>query len=98
MVFEKYNVYILYSIHLSRFYIGETSDFENRLEQHNSNFYDSAYTKKANDWKKFLLIECESKSQALKIEKHIKNMKSVTYLKNLKKYPEMVLKLKEKYN
>jgi len=98
MIFEKHSVYILFSNHLSRFYIGETSDFENRLEQHNSGFYDSAYIKKASDWEKFLLIECNNKIQALKIERHIKKMKSITYIKNLKKYPEMVLKLKEKYN
>jgi putative endonuclease len=98
MVLEKYNVYILFSNHLNRFYIGETSDVENRLKQHNSGFYDNSYTKKATDWEKYLLIECNSKRQSLKIETHIKKMKSVTYIKNLKKYPEIILKLKEKYN
>jgi putative endonuclease len=97
MIFEKYSVYVIFSTQLNRFYIGETCDFENRLDQHNSGFYNSAYTKKTNDWKEFLLIDCENKSQALKIESHIKKMKSVTFIKNLKKYPEMVQKLKEKY-
>ena len=49
------------------------------------------------DWNLFLIIDCESKSQALQIEKHIKKMKSKTYIENLAKYPEMVIKLKEKY-
>ena len=97
MNIEKHSVYIIYSHHLKRFYIGETSDFENRLEQHNLGFYYNAYTKKANDWEKFLLLECSNKSHALKIEKYIKKMKSVTFIKNLKKYPELVQKLKEKY-
>ena len=97
MVFEKHIVYILYSIHLDRFYVGMTVDFENRLEQHNSGFYDNSYTKKTNDWESFLLIECINKRQSLMIEKHIKNMKSVTYIKNLKKYSEIIIKLKEKY-
>jgi putative endonuclease len=74
-----------------------TADFENRLEQHNSGLYDNSYTKKTNDCKKYLLIECDNKRQSLKIESHIKKMKSVTYIKNLKKYPEIILKLKEKY-
>ena len=78
MVLKKYSVYILFSIHLNRFYIGETSDFENRLKQHNSGFYDNSYTKKVNDWEKYLLIECDSKHQSLTIEAHIKKMKSVT--------------------
>lgn len=73
-----------------------TADFENRLKQHNSGFYDNSYTKRTNDWKEYLLIECDNKSQSLKIEKHLKKMKSVTYIKNLKEYPEIILKLKEK--
>ncbi|MGB0886524.1 MAG: GIY-YIG nuclease family protein [Vicingaceae bacterium] len=97
MIIEKHIVYILFSTQYNRFYIGETCDFENRLKQHNSGFYDKSYTKKANDWKQHLLIECESKKQALKIERHIKKMKSVAYLGNLKKYPEIILKLKQKY-
>ena len=98
MMIERYSVYILFSNNLNRFYIGETSDFESRLAQHNSGFYENAYTKQANDWKEFLLIECNNKSQALRMESHIKKMKSVTYIKNLKKYPEMIQKLKERYN
>ena len=97
MVIEKDIVYILYSIQLDRFYVGMTVDFENRLEQHISGFYDNSYTKKADDWKAYLLIECDNKKQSLKIEAHIKKMKSVTFIKNLKKYPEIILKLKEKY-
>ena len=42
-------------------------------------------------------IECDNKSQMLTIERHIKNMKSKTYVQNLIKYPEMVSKLKTQY-
>ena len=49
------------------------------------------------DWKVFFTIECSSKKQGLAIEKHIKNMKSKTYIRNLAKYPEIAMKLIQKY-
>ncbi|MGZ0015839.1 GIY-YIG nuclease family protein [Yeosuana sp. AK3] len=90
--------YILFSKTLDQFYIGETEDLEERLIQHNSGFYDSAYTKKASDWVIYHLIECNQRKQARKIETHIKKMKSKTYIQNLKKYFEMNEKLKNKYH
>ena len=44
------NVYILFSDALNQFYIGETVDFEERLNEHNLGFYKKAFTSKANDW------------------------------------------------
>jgi putative endonuclease len=41
------------------------------------------YTYRADDWKLFYSLECGSKAQALAIEKHIKAMKSRTYILNL---------------
>ena len=55
------------------------------------------YTHKADDWTLFLKIECETKKQALAIEQHIKKMKSKIYIENLLLYPEIKLKLLEKY-
>ncbi|MEH6406132.1 MAG: GIY-YIG nuclease family protein [Leeuwenhoekiella sp.] len=89
------SVYILYSKKLDSFYIGETENLAERIDQHNSGFYNKAYTKKANDWELFYTFTSESKSQALKIERHIKKMKSKIYIWNLKKYPEMTEKLKK---
>ncbi len=89
-------VYILYSTKLDRFYIGFTTNFDVRMEFHN-NPETRKFTAKANDWILFDKIECESKSQALSIEKHIKSMKSKTYIKNLKQYSEIKEKLKVKY-
>lgn len=91
-------VYILYSPSLSKFYVGETANLENRIEQHNSGFYNTSFTKQVIDWKLFYFIECNSRSEARKIETHIKKMKSKTYIQNLKKYPEITEKLKHKYN
>jgi putative endonuclease len=90
--------YIIFSKKLNRFYIGVChDDLEVRIQKHNDHSYGKhRFTAKANDWELFLNIECESFSQASKIEKHIKSMKSSTYVKNLLKYPEMIEKLKQK--
>jgi putative endonuclease len=87
--------YILYSSKLNKFYVGITSNnLEQRIKEHNENAYGMrSYTAKTDDWELFLFIQCASNSVALKIERHIKKMKSTTYIRNLKKYPEMVEKL-----
>ncbi|MFD0834597.1 GIY-YIG nuclease family protein [Mariniflexile aquimaris] len=90
-------VYILFSETLNQYYVGESVDIENRIKQHNSGFYDSAYTKITSDWILYHLITCIHREQARKIEAHIKKMKSKTYIQNLKKYPEITEKLKNKY-
>ena len=91
-------VYILFSKVLNQFYVGETVDIEDRIVQHNSGFYDSAYTKKASDWTLYHKIECTNREQARRIETHIKKMKSKTYIQNLKKYSEINDRLKTKYS
>ncbi|MFD1616076.1 GIY-YIG nuclease family protein [Gelatiniphilus marinus] len=37
-------VYILYSKLLDKFYVGEASNLEERIEQHNYGFYNNAFT------------------------------------------------------
>ena len=90
-------VYILHSNKLNRFYIGFTEDIETRMEFHLSKVQNKKFTYNADDWQLYLKIDCESKSQALAIEKHIKSMKSKIYIENLLKYPEIILNLKSKY-
>ncbi len=92
----NHQVYILHSKTLNRFYIGYTSNLEERLIFH-SNSDSKKFTYKASDWVLFYTIACDSKVQGLQIEKHIKTMKSKTYIENLVKYPEMSKKLKLKY-
>ncbi len=91
-------VYILYSPKLDRCYTGQTFDLVSRLEKHNSGYYEAKWTLKGIPWEIFCSIECENKSQALAIEKHIKSMKSRAYIENLKKYPEMTVKLLEQFS
>jgi putative endonuclease len=90
-------VYILHSTKLDRFYIGYTSDFDVRLDYHLNSSESRKFTHNATDWIAFLKIECQSKKQALQIEKQIKKMKSKVYIQNLKRYPEITIKLLEKY-
>jgi putative endonuclease len=84
---------------LKKYYVGSTSNaVEVRLDQHNLSFYgNKKFTHTTTDWQIFLSIECGSREQAASIERHIKSMKSSKYIQNLKKYPEMITKLMERY-
>ncbi|AYN05687.1 GIY-YIG nuclease family protein [Flavobacterium sp. 140616W15] len=86
-------VYIIYSPSKETYYIGETSDIQIRIQWHNSGQFKNSHTKIANDWILFYSILCINIEQARKIEKHIKSMKSKTYLLNLKN----ILKLQKSY-
>ncbi|MEN2398314.1 GIY-YIG nuclease family protein [Flavobacterium sp. MC2016-06] len=92
----NYIVYILHSEKLNRYYIGYTSNFDLRLEFH-KNAPPNKYTANAEDWTLFFNLICNTKAQALSIEKHIKNMKSKVYVENLIKYPEISQKLLIKF-
>jgi putative endonuclease len=94
---DMHVVYILYSSKLERNYIGYTSDLEVRLEYHKTSNADK-FTGKAQDWVLLHKIDCQSKAQGLAIEKHIKSMKSKSYIQNLILYPEMTEKLLLKYD
>jgi putative endonuclease len=93
------SVYILFSNKLDRFYIGSCKEFQFRFEQHLDKVYPGSFTGNADDWQLFLLIEDLSYAKARAIERHIKNMRSKLYIQNLVKYPEMIIKLKDRsYN
>ena len=92
-------VYILYSETLDSYYTGFCQgSLEERISKHQEGFYDKSYTKKASDWTLFWSLTCASNKQALCIEKHIKKMKSKVYIQNLIKYPELSIKLLDKYS
>ena len=79
-------VYILYSCKLDKFYIGQTTDLNKRLLQHNDP--NSSYsTKGGKPWEIFLIAHCKSVTHAMKLERHIKNMKSKKFILNLKNIP-----------
>jgi len=92
------SVYILFSKKLDRFYIGSCENLDHRMEQHFNKEFSKSFTAKADDWELFFSIDHLHYAQARMIEKHIKKMKSKTYIQNLKKYPEISQKLIAKYS
>mgnify|MGYP000921112324 CR=1 FL=1 len=76
-------VYILYSPSFDRFYVGETTDLELRLVQHNSHFFKSASTSFTNDWAIAKSFSVDSRSNARIVESYIKSMKSKKFIYNL---------------
>ncbi len=90
--------YVLYSPSIDQYYVGITTEsVESRLHKHNESYYGKTFTSKVNDWAVYLEIPCQCKQQMLRIEKHIKRMKSRIYIENLTKYPEIIIRLCEKY-
>ncbi len=96
----KFFCYILYSKSIDHYYVGYTSDLEERLKLHNTGYFGGKIIyPKTSDWEFFLIIPCETITQAVFVESRIKKMKSRKYIENLKKYPEMIEKiLKEFHN
>jgi len=90
-------VYILHSKKLGRFYTGSCLDFQFRFEHHLQKVFPRSFTSNSDDWRLFLLLENLSYAQARSIESHIKKMKSKVYIRNLVKYPDILVKLKERY-
>ena len=74
----KFYVYILYSRYLGNYYIGSTSDVENRLKKHLSNH--KGYTSKAKDWIVVYKEEFQTKPEALFREREIKEWKRFLFL------------------
>ncbi len=94
-----YSCYILFSESRNRYYVGYTSDIEERIKLHNSgSFGYKSYTYKAFDWDLFLIIPCETIEQAVFTETRIKRMHSRKYIENLKKYPEIIEKILKEYH
>ena len=73
-----YSVYILYSDSLDQYYIGQTKDLSIRIEQHRMGR--SSSTKRASDWIVVYKEEFETRADAMRREKFIKNKKSRNYL------------------
>lgn len=93
-----YYVYIIESKVDGSFYTGRTSDLTLRLKYHNSPALNKGVTRRKIPWTYFYVLEVGHSGVAVKIEGHIKRMKSAKYIRNLVKYPEIGEKLIEKYS
>ena len=83
--------YIIHSEKLNRFYIGSTTDINQRLINHNTHHHgNKTFTSKADDWEIFIFIPTSNYPQANRIEMLIKNKKSSKFIRNLKNYPELI--------
>ena len=91
-------VYIIRSTKDGSFYIGKTADPEKRLQWHNNLDLNTGVTRIKAPWEYFFVLQVDDMKVAGKIENHIKRMKGRTYILNLKKYPELGLRLIEKYS
>ena len=69
-----YYVYILESETSGKFYIGQTNNIEKRLDRHNAGY--EKYTKNRGPWRVHFYLEVESQSEAIKMERRLKNFKS----------------------
>jgi putative endonuclease len=82
----SYYVYILIS-NRNRFYIGYTSNLEQRIPQHNRKHKGFTGTKET--WKLRISTECEDKIEAMELEKYLKSLKNskkaIEYLEKLNK-------------
>ena len=67
-------VYIIYSSVKDKFYIGYTSDLEERIIRHNQK--SKGFTGNTNDWKLMYTENYPNKSEAIAREKQIKSWKS----------------------
>jgi putative endonuclease len=71
-------VYIIYSSSLDRYYVGQTDDFDDRLEHHNAG--ESPYTSRVSDWILKYTEFYQSRGEAKKREFAIKRKKSRKYI------------------
>jgi putative endonuclease len=97
-IFMNFFVYILHSEKLDRFYVGTTTDIEQRFDEHNSGYYKDAYSTRGIPWKLFLTILCDNSAQAYQLEAFIKKMKSAAFIRRLKEQPDNIASIKDKIN
>jgi len=77
-------VYVLFSQTAARYYIGQTEDLIDRLNRHNSGYEFS--TSPYRPWLLVCVIEKKTRSEAVILERKLKNLNSEDLNKFIKKY------------
>ena len=78
---NMFYVYILQSLKDFSFYVGQCEDLDVRMSKHFDGI--SKYTKGKGPWRLRYFECCNTRTEALKREKQIKNMKSSDYIRQL---------------
>ncbi len=76
-----YHLYIIYSPRFDRYYVGYTGNISTRLDKHNMGSTKS--TRPYIPWELVYSEAYQSKTDAIKREREIKNKKSKKYIKSL---------------
>jgi len=79
-----YFVYILFSKKLQKYYIGQTNNIKNRLQQHNSG--ESNYTSRGIPWEFKWYTMKNTRSEAIILERKLKNLSQQRLLLFMEKY------------
>ena len=66
-----FSVYILWSDKLQKFYIGQTSNLEDRIYRHNHGY--EKYTSKGMPWTLIWSTQKKSRQEAMTLERKLKN-------------------------
>jgi len=74
--------YVLYSEKLKKYYLGSTSDLDDRLDRDNSGR--SKFTKMGIPWRVITFFEFQTRSEAIRLEKKIKGRGIQRFLEDIK--------------
>lgn len=70
-------LYILFSEQHNLYYVGYTSNYQQRLIQHNTQEFFNTYTSKYRPWQLVAVFECGfGEKEAIRLERFIKKQKS----------------------
>ncbi|MFT3947762.1 MAG: GIY-YIG nuclease family protein [Agriterribacter sp.] len=75
-----YFVYILYSRSIDKYYVGSSEDVERRIVEHNMG--KGNFTSKGIPWIVVITFECESRTEAVRLELKIKKRGIKRYLQD----------------
>jgi putative endonuclease len=78
--FFMYYVYILYSSSIQQYYCGQTGELATRLIQHNSGL--TLSNKHGIPWELVGFLYCETRSEAMKLERQIKKRGIKRWIEN----------------
>ena len=77
-----YHVYVLLSMKSNIYYVGQTSDLDDRIIQHNETATDN-FTSKHRPWELKAFIAVDNLKNALMLEKFIKKQKRKSFIELL---------------